>query len=331
MPTFERLARFDRDLEALTPQQRAAFLAAVRKFVDDLVAWQGFRKGLRVKGFVSRGGSRSGDVERGGRTRLHTSVRYDLQFRVVPWESDHIWVTGDAPPTPSQVKKAGDRIRRAVEGGGEPSGEDLHLLDVLRSWHGAIHTELQLRLGSAISRENEGLPSTEVVITGRPLKTREAIIAKLVRERSRLNRIQDIAGARVVVPDMATQQSVLQAVLQEFAENSPVIAKDTREAGDGLGYRGLHVVVLIAGRYAEIQIRTVSQGLWAQVVEKLDEVAGSDLKHGSGPEETLEWMRAFSERLRRVEHGEKVDMRTAVGTAVQSIIDMALGQKGDQL
>ena len=51
MPTFERPARFDRDLETLTPQQRAAFLAAVKKFVDDLVAGQGFRKGLRVKGF----------------------------------------------------------------------------------------------------------------------------------------------------------------------------------------------------------------------------------------------------------------------------------------
>ena len=50
MPTFERLARFDRDLEALTPQQRSAFLAAVKKFVDDLVAGQGFCKGLRVKG-----------------------------------------------------------------------------------------------------------------------------------------------------------------------------------------------------------------------------------------------------------------------------------------
>ena len=42
-------------------------------------------------------------------------------------------------------------------------------------------------------------------------------------------------------------------------------------------------------------------------------------------------MRAFSERLGRVEHGEKVDMRTAVGTVVEGIIAMmALRQKGDQ-
>lgn len=238
-----------------------------------------------------------------------------------------MWVTGDEPPTPSQLKKAGDRIRRAVEGGGAPSNKDLQLLDVLRSWHGAIHKELQFRLGSAISRESASLPSKDVVITGRPLKTPQAIIAKLVREKSRLNRIQDIAGARIVVPDMATQEAVLQVTLREFAENSPVIANDTREAADNLGYRGLHVVVLIAGRYAEIQIRTGLQGLWAQVVEKLDETAGSDLKHGSGPEDTLEWLKAFSERLQRVERGENVDL----GIAIEGIIARwVVMQKGDQ-
>jgi ppGpp synthetase/RelA/SpoT-type nucleotidyltranferase len=163
------------------------------------------------------------------------------------------------------------------------------------------------------------------VIAGRPLKTRQAIIAKLVREKSRLNRIQDIAGARIVVPDVATQEAVLQVTLREFAENSPVIANDTRDTADSLGYRGLHVVVLIAGRYAEIQIRTALQGLWAQVVEKLDEAAGSDLKHGSGSEEALKWLKEFSERLGRVEHGETVDM----GTAIDSIFAMWMVARKD--
>ena len=50
MPTYERLARFDRDYEALSPAQRTAFRAAVKKFVEDLERGEGFRKGLRVKG-----------------------------------------------------------------------------------------------------------------------------------------------------------------------------------------------------------------------------------------------------------------------------------------
>lgn len=50
MPTFERLRRFDKDFAALTIEQRAAFKRAVERFVADLVAGQGFRDGLRVKG-----------------------------------------------------------------------------------------------------------------------------------------------------------------------------------------------------------------------------------------------------------------------------------------
>lgn len=50
MPTFERSNRFDRDLAALSPEERATFNAAVRKFVADLKRGGGFRKGLRVKG-----------------------------------------------------------------------------------------------------------------------------------------------------------------------------------------------------------------------------------------------------------------------------------------
>src|SRR5207245_589196 len=123
--------------------------------------------------------------------------------------------------------------------------------------------------------------------------------------KSRLNRMQDITGARVVVPDLATQEMVLQLVLEEFKDSNAVVAKDTRKEGDELGYRGLHVVVQIGGRFAEIQIRTMLQGLWAQVVEKLDETTGTDLKHGSGPDGALQWLKAFSGRLERVEYGEK--------------------------
>jgi hypothetical protein len=50
VPTYERLARFDRDYATLTDTERAAFKAAVKKFVDDLERGQGFRQGLRVKG-----------------------------------------------------------------------------------------------------------------------------------------------------------------------------------------------------------------------------------------------------------------------------------------
>ena len=48
MPTYERLPAFLRDFERLTPSQRAAFLAAVAKFVEDLQRGGELRAGLRV-------------------------------------------------------------------------------------------------------------------------------------------------------------------------------------------------------------------------------------------------------------------------------------------
>ncbi len=49
MPTYERTRRFDRDLAALSADQRRHFRNAVRRFVADLSTGR-FRTGLRVKG-----------------------------------------------------------------------------------------------------------------------------------------------------------------------------------------------------------------------------------------------------------------------------------------
>ncbi|MGH2518152.1 MAG: hypothetical protein ACRDHP_21120 [Ktedonobacterales bacterium] len=50
MPTFEKLQIFLHDWSRLDPPERDQFMQAVEKFYDDLVAGQGFRKSLRVKG-----------------------------------------------------------------------------------------------------------------------------------------------------------------------------------------------------------------------------------------------------------------------------------------
>jgi Region found in RelA / SpoT proteins len=139
-----------------------------------------------------------------------------------------------------------------------------------------------------------------------------------------------IAGARVVVPDLATQEAVLEATLSEFKANEATIAKDSRTTADDLGYRGLHVVVLLDGRYAEIQIRTALQGIWAQVVEKIDETSGSDLKHGSGPTETLRLLNTLSQDIQRVESGE-ADWKAVAGTLIAaSIITFMKDRSGDE-
>jgi hypothetical protein len=49
LPTYDILARFFRDYERLTDDQREAFKRTRNQFVDDLKSARGFRPGLRVK------------------------------------------------------------------------------------------------------------------------------------------------------------------------------------------------------------------------------------------------------------------------------------------
>jgi hypothetical protein len=243
------------------------------------------------------------------------------------WESDYVWVTGDEFPfTKSQVNRAGERIRHAAERREDPSEDDLHLLNVFRAWHSPVLNGLQLRLGSMIAGLNPALPPG-TSIAGRPLKTRQAIIAKLVRERSRLSRIQDVAGTRIVVPTLEHQERVLEHILTEFASESPAV-KDTRAAGDELGYRALHVVVTLDGRYAEIQLRTAAQATWAQSVEILDEQEKSDLKHGVGPEDRLEFLKRLSDQLRRVDIGDATLGDSLIAVGLVGLIGYIENRKG---
>ena len=119
---------------------------------------------------------------------------------------------------------------------------------------------------------------------------------------ARLNKIQDIAGARIVVPRKAIQQAALEIVLDSLSGLAPEVTKDSRELGDELGYRAVHVVVRtthegIGERFAEIQIRTEAENLWAQTVETLDAILGSDLKHGQGPAEFKSRLLEYSEQI----------------------------------
>ncbi|MGH3939441.1 MAG: hypothetical protein ACRDTG_12570 [Pseudonocardiaceae bacterium] len=49
MPTYEKLARFDRDFARLTRAQQEQFFKVIEQFIADLRASHGFRAGLRVK------------------------------------------------------------------------------------------------------------------------------------------------------------------------------------------------------------------------------------------------------------------------------------------
>ena len=229
-------------------------------------------------------------------------------------EPGRIWAKGDSfPHSVSTINRVGERIRRAVETNAPIAGQDLAFLDLYRSCHYPGLRELQERLRRYFYKELE-LDPESWVLTTRPLKTPQAIIAKLVREKTRLSRVQDIAGARIVVPSLEAQELIGGAIVGRFPGLEPRVAKDSRFDPDATGYRALHIVVKTrqhgaGARFAEIQIRTTVQEAWAQIVEALDAGFSWDLKHGRGPAEAekwSQWLLEMSEAGASADRGEEV-------------------------
>lgn len=195
----------------------------------------------------------------------------------------------------NQLDRAGSRVRRSLRDQAPIAESVLGCIDEYRAWHLPTLRLVQSRLSEFFHQQVE-IPEGDLPITSR-LKTSPAIVAKLGRSRISLPRMQDIAGARIVVPSLEVQEPVIAAVRQLFGPELRHV-KDQRAEPDQYGYRAVHLIVRVNGRIAEIQIRTVWQDRWAQIVEQVDGLLSSDLKHGRGPAEWLEWLHGVSDGYR---------------------------------
>ncbi|HWB21308.1 MAG TPA: RelA/SpoT domain-containing protein [Gaiellaceae bacterium] len=218
-------------------------------------------------------------------------------------------------PSRSAVDRAGKRIRKRSQVGLAPLEEDLAIVAAFRSLFIPGFSLLERMLKLTVEKLTTVLaPEIDVTeealnIAYRP-KTSDAIVAKLCRSTTSLSTMQDIAGGRIVVPTVATQEGVTSGFIQGIAgaTGSRPSVKDTTEHGDELGYRAVHIVFQFGGRPVEIQIRTARQQQWAQTVENVDQSLGTDLKHGNGPEEWLEWLLELSKGLREQDLGLSAEL-----------------------
>src|SRR2546427_1260061 len=117
--------------------------------------------------------------------------------------------------------------------------------------------------------------------TGRPAKSTTSVIEKLQRETIRLSQMQDIAGCRLIVRDIAQQDRVVSRLLTLF----PAATVMDRRRDPSNGYRAMHVIARAEGYPIEVQVRSRLQHLWAEVSEKLSDIVDPGLKYGRGPTE----------------------------------------------
>lgn len=149
------------------------------------------------------------------------------------------------------------------------------------SWYNDLAIDIQQRIG-AIDWEPL-LAERGVEVTSRP-KTIDTLRQKLQRTKTiPLPNVQDIAGIRVEADmNLDEQDVVVEAIVEELAQFSPQV-RDLRQDPHS-GYRAVHIWVFPFGGRAEIQVRTHTQGAWANMYE----AAGDRLGRGIRYNETLE-------------------------------------------
>jgi putative GTP pyrophosphokinase len=191
------------------------------------------------------------------------------------------------PWSASQMDKVGERLKKLARAGDPLSDEDRRELLDLRSSFLPAYQEVVATIRGTLGR----------TVSGRPEKTSDSILAKLVREGTKLSRMQDIAGCRLVVETRKEQNEVADRLIETFS--GAVVRVDDRRETPSHGYRAVHVIVRVQGRLVEVQIRTTLQDIWANVVEQLA-VLGGDLKHGVNPPGSggeLEFLLQTSDRI----------------------------------
>lgn len=169
----------------------------------------------------------------------------------------------------STINKAGEIIRR-----GEKDKEFEKAVEILNLWreaHGAIMDEYYdkcVKLKERIDPKN--------IIVAQRLKRLPTIIGKLGRFKSmRLASMQDVAGIRIIVEDMAQLTKIEKTIKKwtGFKKES-----DYLDYPKPSGYRGKHLIFKKDGMMVEIQLRTSLQHLWATSVETVDILNNSSLK-----------------------------------------------------
>lgn len=205
----------------------------------------------------------------------------------------------------TQIDKLGDRLRV-----GHVTDDDLKMLDVYRRSFGSCYEAVVETIRQKLHLDP----------TGRPAKSTTALVDKLRRESIRLTQVQDIAGCRVIVPNIMEQERVVQSLKTSF----PGVSIVDRRTDPSYGYRAVHVIVPCEGNSIEIQVRTDLQHQWAELSEKFSDVIDPAIKYGGGDESALQLL---SEMSTLVAEAEVADRRLTNFLARNEIRDDGLKQQ----
>ena len=209
----------------------------------------------------------------------------------------------------SQVKQAGkvlrDSVRHPLTIDEQTVREAELVLENWRSAHAFALNSLQMTLRRQVDHAQVTADSSQ------RLKERRTIIDKLLREPTmQLSTMQDIAGCRAVLPDLAAVRQVIDGWHNARLRKLEIVEEyDYLEVARPSGYRAYHLIVRHEeqGRLVEVQLRSQLQHAWAVAVESVGRTRGQSLKTGQGTPELLERFRRVAQYLAALELGHEID------------------------
>jgi putative GTP pyrophosphokinase len=182
---------------------------------------------------------------------------------------------------------------------GDDSPDDVEVV----TWWRDEHVQPMLAVYSVVERLAPPLPVNESAIplvSYRP-KRLTTIADKLTREPGKLTDMADLGGVRAVVASMRDVDSLVADLGRELEiRRTRDWARKPRQSG----YRAVHLHVVQGGRLVEVQVRTVGQDTWANVVEQESRLSGLNYKAGQGQPEVLEFYACVSDLVASIELGE---------------------------
>ena len=189
----------------------------------------------------------------------------------------------------SEIDQLGDRLRNnCLEDG------DLKKLHEFRQTYSDIDVQVYKLIEDTLKTSMDKL---KLVITKRKRKTRQSIVDKLYRQKKlRLSQMQDIVGCRIVVRGGAQAACQVNTQLANAFEEKQLRIQSKPRNKDS--YRAIHLIVKINKKSYEIQLRTLAQDVFANLVERLSD-KDNTLKYGGSDKEqpVLKKLKALSDTL----------------------------------
>jgi ppGpp synthetase/RelA/SpoT-type nucleotidyltranferase len=177
------------------------------------------------------------------------------------------------------------------------------------------------------------------------VKTTGTIVEKLAREQGMgLKGMQDIAGIRVVGEmTWSEQDRVGRALSAPFVDGRRPPSLKDRRVSPSYGYRAVHWIVHLDQIPIEIQVRTALQHAWAELMEKLADRWGRQVRYGGEPDDgsagfaggmtradVLQMVMNVADQVHAVEQGqvaddsfqrERLNLEIELGTADPALDD----------